>query len=112
MGVDRRDYIVVGVDIESRPDDYYKGDIDDFCDKYYWKDRVGEITFIDDLYNGEYFIIGEVLQASDGYREGLDYSLIGKDEQIENAKLRVKAFIKEHLEIDAVPYVIVKTQWS
>lgn len=112
MGVDRRDYIVVGVDIESRPDEYYKGDIDDFCDTYYWQDRVGNITFIDDLYNGDYFIIGEVLQASEGYGDGLDYNLIGKEEQIKHAKLRVKAFIKEHLDIDVEPYVIIKTQWS
>jgi hypothetical protein len=112
MGVDRRDYIVVGVDIESRPDDYYKGDIDDFCDKYYWQDTVGNITFIDDLYNGEYFIIGEVLQACDGYNDGLDYNFIGKEKIIENAKVRVKAFIKEHLDIETHPYVIIKTQWS
>jgi hypothetical protein len=112
MGVDRKDYIVVGVDLKNRPDDYYNGDLDDLCDKYYWQDRVGDITFIDDVYDGEYFIIGEVLQASDGYNDGLDYSLFGKEEQIDYAKTRVRAFIKEQFNIDSSPYVIIKTHWS
>lgn len=112
MGVDRKDYIVVGVDLESRPDDYYKGDIDELCDKYYFRSGNGEMVFIDDFYNGRYFIVGEILQASNGYDGSLDYSLFGKEQQIELAKARVKAFIKQHFNIDTIPYVLVKTQWS
>lgn len=112
MGVDRRDYIVVGVDIGERPDKYYEGDIEEFCDKYYWQDRVGDMTFIDDIYDGKYFIIGEVLQSSEGYSDGLSYSLFGKEEQIKLAKERVKAFIKEHFNIKSSPHLIIKTQWS
>ncbi|UUG68116.1 hypothetical protein [Bacillus phage PK-3] len=112
MGVDRRDYIVVGVDLVERPDKYYNGDIEDFCEQYYFKYKIGDITFIDDFYNGNYFIVGEVLQVSKDYDDGLDYSLLGKEEQIEIAKIRVKAFIKEYFNIDSSPYVIIKTQWS
>jgi hypothetical protein len=112
MSADRKDYIVVGVDIHERPDEHYKGDIEELCDKYYFQYETGKMTFINDFYNGEYFIIGEVLHSSDGYDEGLDYNLFGKEMLIENAKLRVKAFLLENFDIHSEPYVIVKTQWS
>lgn len=114
MSIARKDYIVVGVDLRVRPEEHYQGDIDfeDFCDTYYFQDGEGSITFIEGLYNGDYFIVGEVLQASDGYSGELDYSLFGKDEQVEYAKTRVKAFIKEHFNIDGIPHVIIKTQWT
>ena len=114
MSIARKDYIVVGADLRINPENHYKGDLDyyDFYDTYSFQSRVGNITFIDDLYNGDYFIVGEVLQASDGYDGELDYSLFGKEEQIDYAKTRVKAFVKEQFDIDITPHVIVKTQWS
>lgn len=110
MGVDRNDYIIVGVDIGADLYDYDSNE--DLYETYSWNSEAGEIIFINDVYGYDYFIVGEILQAADGYRKGLDYSLFGKEQQIEMAKMRVKAFIKEHFDVDCEPHVIVKTRWS
>lgn len=107
MGVDRKDYIVVGVDIGY---DMYDDENYEFYDKYSGQDKEGSITFAIDYMSEGYFIVGEVFQVADDC-DGLDYSFFGNEQQIELAKCRVIAFVKEHFDIDCIPHIIVKTQW-
>lgn len=108
MGVDRRDYIVVGADIGY---EYYNDDNYEFYDEYSLQCEEGRITFLIDCYSSDYFIVGEVLQSEYGYYDGLNYSLFGREAQIELAKIRIKDFIKNKFGIDCIPHIIIKTHF-
>jgi len=110
MGVSRSDWIVVGADlgygmVDEENYDYY--------DKYSKRNNEGEITFLIDGMSGQYFIVGEVVLAdTEGYQGFELTELLFKDDDIEEAKENVRAFIKTAFNVEVEPKLLVLTHWT
>ena len=110
MGVNRSDWMVVGVDLG-----YDKVDEEnyEYYDTYAQRDEEGEITFLIDGMHGDYFIVGEVILAEKDEREGFGLvELDFNDEDIKESKENVRAFIKKEFNIDVEPKLLVLTHWT
>ncbi|MER2008506.1 MAG: hypothetical protein ABS939_13735 [Psychrobacillus sp.] len=112
MGVERSDWIVVGVDIGMK---HYDDENYEYFDQYAERNRLGDITFLIDGMSGQYFIVGEVLLHADAYNGfGLsEFPLIETDELKESSE-RVLNFVKMNFEMEKhpEPKLIVLTHWT
>lgn len=111
MGVNRSDWIVVGVDIGM---EHYDGDNEELYDKYNRQSRQGNMTFIIDGMSGEYFIVGEVIKCVDEEGFGLLGFPINENDLLKVSAERVKSFISLHFKIDneIEPKLLVFTHWT
>lgn len=112
MGVDRSDWIVIGVNIGM---ENYKDDNYDFYDKYDQQDKLGDMTFLIDGMSGKYFIVGEVLLKGDYYDGfGLNEFPIVETNELNESSARVREFVKKEFDIDNVedPKLIVLTHFT
>ncbi|MCM3109947.1 hypothetical protein [Lederbergia lenta] len=112
MGVDRSDWIVVGVDIGMK---HYDDDNYEYFDQYSEQNKLGEITFLIDGMSSKYFIVGEVLSHADFY-DGLginEFPLVETNELDESAE-RVLEFVKMNFDMEKYPEpkLIVLTHWT
>ncbi|WP_310876928.1 hypothetical protein [Priestia megaterium] len=110
MGVNRSDWMVVGVDLG-----YDKIDDDnwDYYDTYSQRNKEGEMTFLIDGMHGDYFIVGEVILGETDEKEGFGLTELDfNDSDIEESKENVRAFIKKEFNIDVEPKLLVLTHWT
>lgn len=115
MGVNRSDWIVIGVNIgaEYHKDEWYEMD-DCPLEKYEENKNPGEITYIFDGMSGRYFVVGEVIQCDPEGYNGLKMFEESKmeDKDYFAAVERVKIHIKDNFGIDTEPELIVFTHWN
>jgi hypothetical protein len=112
MGVNRSDWIVVGVDIGM---EHYDDENYEYFDQYSEQNKLGDMTFLIDGMSGEYFIVGEVLLHADAY-DGFKVNgfPITETSEFNEAAERVLSFIKANFMLDKEPEpkLIVLTHWT
>lgn len=100
MGVNREDFIVIGVNIGM---DHYDEDKFESYEKLDRQSTVGEMTYLIDWMCGNYFVVGEVVSHGDEY-EGFGVQEVNISEKSDE---RVADFIRDKFGIDVKPKIIV-----
>lgn len=105
MGLERKDFIVIGADIGSVN---YDKNNHDFYDKYSGQNEPGKLTFIiDSSKPGDYFVVGEVVAAATDYHEGFGFQEINPDENFESKSGRVREFVRKAFGAEIEPRLLV-----
>lgn len=111
MGVERSDYIMIGANIGY--DRYDDEEWDKYEDYRRRTHETGEIAYVLDGMNGNYFAVGIILECDrDGY-DGLsfhDIPFIGTS-KYDEYKETVRKHIKENFNLDIEPSILVFTHW-
>lgn len=86
MGIERTDYIIVGIDIHDLDINFFENE--DKWLKYIEGHRGIECSIIIDQIHGNYTFFGKIIRQSDNYDTGPDVKIID-EEDIVDAKLTV-----------------------
>lgn len=108
MGLRRKDYVMIGVDIGL--EHYNDSDYDDNYSEYVSKHDKGKMAYV---IGERYFIIGVVIECDDDYMgiPMVKIPLEGTSEYDEYKRL-VRDHIREKFDLEVDPQVLVFTDWA